>query len=342
MKILYALQGTGNGHLTRATDIYPELIKYGDVEVLISGVQTDIKAPFPIAYQYHGLGFMFGHHGGIDVWKTIRNTRLPRLLRDIRHLPVEKYDLVINDFEAVSAWACKLKGKHCVSLSHQSAVLHKDAPKPDAHDFVGELVLQQYAPVSRVYGFHFNAFADNIFTPVIRQKIRDTVPVNKGHYTVYLPAYDDKKLVLHLSKFKQVQWQVFSKHNKKPFSFENIQVQPVENEAFINSMASSAGVLCGAGFEGPAEALYLGKKLLVIPMQNQYEQQCNAAALKEMGVPVISLLANRYHSVIERWLNDDKLIKVNYPDMTADVIARVVRENSVPYHDSATMTPSVY
>lgn len=342
MKILYALQGTGNGHLTRAIDIYPELVKYGDVDILISGVQTDIKFPFPVAYKYHGLGFMFGHHGGIDVWKTIRTTRLPRLLQDIRQLPVENYDLVLNDFEAVSAWACKLKRKHCVSLSHQSAVLHKNAPKPGNPDFVGELVLKQYAPVNAAYGFHFDAFAGNIFTPVIRKKIRDTEPVNKGHYTVYLPAYDDKILVLHLSKFKQVQWQVFSKHNKKPFTFENIQVQPVENQAFINSMATSAGVLCGAGFEGPAEALYLGKKLLVIPMQNQYEQQCNAAALKSMGIPVINLLANRYHSVIEHWLQDDKLIKVNYPDITAEVIARVVRENSVMYPGSALVTPPVY
>ncbi len=47
------------------------------------------------------------------------------------------------------------------------------------------------------------------------------------------------------------------------------------------------GVLCGAGFETPSEALYLKKKLLVIPMKNQYEQQCNAMALKEIGVPVI-------------------------------------------------------
>jgi hypothetical protein len=32
-------------------------------------------------------------------------------------------------------------------------------------------------------------------------------------------------------------------------------------------------------FETPAEALFLGKKLLVIPMTGQYEQECNAAAL---------------------------------------------------------------
>ena len=52
-------------------------------------------------------------------------------------------------------------------------------------------------------------------------------------------------------------------------------------------MASSTGVLCGAGFETPAEALYLGKKLMVIPMKSQLEQFYNAASLKQLGVPVL-------------------------------------------------------
>ena len=33
MKILFAIQGTGNGHLSRARDVYPELLKYGQVDV---------------------------------------------------------------------------------------------------------------------------------------------------------------------------------------------------------------------------------------------------------------------------------------------------------------------
>ena len=39
MKILYAIQGTGNGHLSRARDIIPILQKKGDVDILVSGTQ---------------------------------------------------------------------------------------------------------------------------------------------------------------------------------------------------------------------------------------------------------------------------------------------------------------
>src|SRR5690606_36108363 len=116
-----------------------------------------------------------------------------------------------------------------------------------------------------------------IFTPVIRQQVRQHPVVNGSHYTVYLPAYNDKRLVKSLSRFPDIQWEVFSKHNKQAFRVGNISLRPINNDAFIHSMASSAGVLCGAGFETPAEALFMNKKLLVIPMKNQYEQHLNAA-----------------------------------------------------------------
>ncbi|NDC42475.1 MAG: glycosyl transferase, partial [Chitinophagia bacterium] len=46
MKILFAIQGTGNGHLSRARDVYPELLKYGETDVLISGIQADVTLPY--------------------------------------------------------------------------------------------------------------------------------------------------------------------------------------------------------------------------------------------------------------------------------------------------------
>src|SRR5688500_17813188 len=115
MKILFAIQGTGNGHLSRARDIYPELAKYGDVDVLVSGIQADVSLSYPVKYRHWGMSFIFGRAGGVDIWQTANKLRLRRLLRDIKSLPVEQYDLIINDFEPVSAWACRLKHKSCIS-----------------------------------------------------------------------------------------------------------------------------------------------------------------------------------------------------------------------------------
>lgn len=326
MRILYAIQGTGNGHLTRARDVYPELKKYSEVDVLISGIQADVDVPFPVKYRLYGLSFIFGKHGGVDIWATVKNMKLLRLMRDIMKLPVHKYDLIINDFEPVSAWACKLGKKPCISLSHQSAVLHPDAPKPAHSDWMGTSVLKHYAPAAKSYGFHFTSFAKNIFTPVIRKEVRQLQISEEGHYTVYLPAYSDEELVKHLSVFPEVRWEVFSKHNREAFAFKNIHVRPIENSAFIQSMATSNGVLSGAGFETPTEALYLGKKLLVVPMSGQYEQQCNAAMMASMGIPVIRSLDKKHYPVIRKWLAEEATVNVHYPDNIRQVITRVMED----------------
>ena len=159
---------------------------------------------------------------------------------------------------------------------------------------------------------------------MIRREIRQLTPTDEGHYTVYLPSYDDATIVKHLSKFPNAKWQVFSKHNKEPFVSGNVSIQKIDNQAFIKSMASSTGVLCGAGFEGPAEAMYLNKKVLVIPMLTQYEQHCNAAGAKAMGATVIKTLSEKYYSIISDWLENGKKISVNYPDITAEIVEKIM------------------
>ena len=51
MKVLYAIQGTGNGHLSRAEEIVPILNKYVDATVLVSGNQSQIQSNFEIDYK---------------------------------------------------------------------------------------------------------------------------------------------------------------------------------------------------------------------------------------------------------------------------------------------------
>lgn len=304
-------------------DIVPLLQKKGDVDILVSGVQGDLTLPFPVKYQFRGLSFIFGKKGGVDMFKTFMKLKSKRLYNEIKQLPIHEYDLVINDFEPVSAWACYGADKPCISLSHQAAVINSKSPKPLNFDILGQTILRYYAPTTQQYGFHFERYDKNIFTPVIRQQIRAAHIENLGHYTVYLPSYDDDRLIKSLSRFKHIQWEVFSKHNTKPVTEKNVRILPIQNEPFIKSMSSAEGVICGAGFETPAEALFMGKKLLVIPMKGQYEQHCNAAALQEMGVPVIKSLKKKHYAVIEKWLKSDSRIEVDYPDITERIIDQI-------------------
>ncbi|RYD82015.1 MAG: glycosyl transferase [Sphingobacteriales bacterium] len=324
MKVLYAIQGTGNGHLSRAMEVIPHLQKHVDLDILVSGTQVDLNLAQSIKYRYQGLSFIFGKKGGIDIINTYLKSNSYRLLREIKSLPVENYDLIINDFEPVSAWAAHFKKVPCYALSNQCAALSPNAPKPKTKDPLGKLILEKYAPATACYGFHFIRFDDNIFTPIIRKEIRELVVTNEGHYTVYLPAYDDERILKHLSKFPEVKWEVFSKHNKYGFTERNISVKPIQQDAFLKSLASCEGVLSAAGFGTTAEALFLNKKLLVIPMKSQYEQHCNAAVLKSMDVPVMKSLKSKHINVLEEWLQNGKAVEVNYPDNTAEIVEKIL------------------
>ncbi|MEQ9582180.1 MAG: glycosyltransferase family protein, partial [Arenibacter sp.] len=71
MKVLYAIQGTGNGHLSRARDVIPALQKKGlELDILVSGIQADIQIPHPVKYQLQGLSFIFGKQGNVNLWRT--------------------------------------------------------------------------------------------------------------------------------------------------------------------------------------------------------------------------------------------------------------------------------
>lgn len=324
MKILFAIQGTGNGHLSRAREIIPFLEQYGDLDILVSGTQADVKLKQTVKYQMHGFSFIFGKNGGIDYVKTWHNINMSRFRNDMKKVSLKNYNLIINDFEPITAWACKMQGLASVSLSHQASFQSKKVPRPPTNNW-GKHILNHYAPTTQHVGFHFEPYDHFINTPVIRSEIRRIMPTNLGHYTVYLPAFDDQYLVKLLKQLPQVSWQVFAKHTQLSYTDANVVVTPVHNENFNQSLASCAGLLTGAGFEGPAEALFLGKKLLVVPMKNQYEQHCNAYALQQLGLPVIWPSDKNWLALLKNFIMSPQPHQFNFPDQTSQIIDQVIQ-----------------
>jgi uncharacterized protein (TIGR00661 family) len=167
-----------------------------------------------------------------------------------------------------------------------------------------------------------------IFTPIIRKQVRELIPTNEGHYTVYLPSYDDSQILKWLKKMPAINWQVFSKNSKKDIQIKNIRITPINTDLFLKSMASAEGVLCNAGFGTASEALFLKKKLMVIPMKKQLEQAYNAQMLQEMGVAVIKKLNADTIPKIRKWLNDDTIVAVDYPDNTEEIVSLIVTNHA--------------
>ncbi|REL29142.1 hypothetical protein DYD21_14910 [Rhodohalobacter sp. SW132] len=304
MKILYGIQGTGHGHISRAREILPILSQKAEVDLLISGTNCKLKLDNPDISYRTGLSLTYDSNGGVSYLQTALSLNPIRFLKDVKDLEIESYDLVVSDYEPISSWAAMKVGKRCIGLSHQAAFLSSRTPRPSRTSVFAEQILKHFAPSHKAIGFHFLRYDRFIEGPIIRSDVRNLNPVDGDHISVYLPAYDHRNLISIFRQCGSVRWEIFSPLCGESYTTQNVTVNPVGNESFLKSLESCSGVLTSAGFETCAESIYLGKKLMVVPIKNQYEQLCNAMALEKMGVPVQFELGEYSVNPIQKWLKD--------------------------------------
>ena len=331
LNILYAVQATGNGHIARAVELLPYLQQYGNVDVFLSGSNSNLDAALPIKYRSKGSSLFYGNRGGLDYWKIWQELNISRIFREAKALPVERYDIVINDFDSITSLACKLKGVKSINFGHQASFTSDKTPRPAKQDIMGELVLKYYAKADAYIGLHFKAYDNFIFSPIIKDDIIKADVADKGHISVYLSHYSDEVVLQNLKGCSDVKFEVFSKTKKQAETIANITFLPIRNRGFNTSMINAHGVITGAGFETPAEALYLGKKLLCLPIRGQYEQLCNAAALNDFNVPIIDKLTPQFHETVYQWLGtkQQQLILTN---STYEIVQQAIEKarNLIP------------
>ncbi len=314
MKIFYAIQATGNGHISRAMELYPYLQKFGEVDFFMSGSNASLAIDLPVKYKSPGCSLFYSKCGGLDYWEIAKNVNPIQMYKDAKSLPLKNYDVIINDFESITSLACKLQKVYSVQFGHQASFVSKLTPRPEKKSIMGETILKHYASAPKNIGLHFEKYDSFIVPPIIKNEIQQTEPKDLKHITVYLPSFDKDCLEKAFNKLSDQEFHWFLSEVKSKHTVGNITYYPVNQNDFNESMINCHGIITGGGFETPAEALYLRKKILSIPILNHYEQECNAAALKKMGVPVVYEVGNEFEIIIENWLNSDiqmPLIKAN-------------------------------
>jgi len=310
MRILYGVQGTGHGHISRAKVIIPELRKVADVDVLISGYNFNLELDGKVAFKKRGISLSYDSKGAVDILDTALALKPVKFIKDVQSTPVQEYDFVITDFEPVTAWAAQSAKVPCVGLSHQVAFLSDNCPRPEKRSMMSESVIKHFAPCEAAIGTHYRRYDDFIEPPILRPLIKELNPVTGGHVTVYLPAFDHETLITLFNQISEVQWEIFSPTCESVYEKGNAKVNPVGNDTFLKSFESALGLVCSAGFEAPSEAMYLKKKLLVIPIKNQYEQLCNAAALEEIGAGAIYNITPDFVSMLKNWIKEGKSVEL--------------------------------
>jgi uncharacterized protein (TIGR00661 family) len=324
MKIFYAVQGTGNGHIARATWLLPYLAAHGDVSIFLSGNNSSLAHDINARYRSKGVSLFYTSNGGLDYSKIFRSFNPLSCYKEAKKLPLESYDIILNDFEPITALACKLKKIRSLGFGHQASFQSASTPRPARKSNSGEWVLSNFARSDSYVGLHFSNYDDFIINPVLHDEIVHAQPINNHHITVYLGHYTDETLIPYFKQLKNQEFHLFSKQVTEVQTTENITRIPISSSAFRQSLISCSGMITGAGFETPAEALYLGKKLLCIPIRGQYEQWCNAAALTSLGVPIISEINKNFGNAINKWLDSNTPNSLSLPLSTAEIVKLVI------------------
>lgn len=327
MKIFYAIQGTGNGHISRAEQLYPYLQKHGEVDFFLSGSNAQLQTPLPIKYKSNGISLHYKNTGGMDYGKISKSLGF-NIYKEAKALPIENYDVIINDFEFITSLACTLKKKKSIQFGHQASFQSKLTPRYNSFNPLGNWVLNKFVKSTDYLGLHFESYDKNIYNPIIKDEIINATPIDNGHITIYLPQYSIAFLSPYLLTQSKFNFEVFTKEVTQVTKYKNLILLPIDNKTFTNSLIQCHGIITAGGFETPAEALYLQKKLLSIPILNHFEQECNGAAMQKLGVTVIKKIDKNFNQIFAEWMQADNIIPFKLTHSTEEIVHLLMQKIS--------------
>jgi len=317
LNILYGVQATGNGHLTRSQEVVSALKQRGHkVQVIVSGrAGSDLWGmetfkPFSL---FDGLTFQT-RAGRIQKLDTLLHAKPLRMLRDINNFDAGEVDVVISDFEPITSRIARKHSIPSIGLGHQYA-FNYSIPMASSNPLTRKLI-KKFAPVDLGVGLHWHHFDAPILPPIVPRALRPAT-TNERIILVYLPFEDHGDLVKELKKLPDLNFIVYS--NQMPQGYmANITIKPFSRETFPQDLHVVEGVICNAGFELPSEAISLGKKLLVKPLRGQPEQESNAIAMEQLDYGhVCSQLSPE---VIMKWYMEKNSRNVIFPYIVPELV----------------------
>ena len=319
MKILYGVQGTGNGHISRARVVARQFQEAGaDVDYLFSGrPKEDFFDMEVFGDCMYRRGLTFQTENGKTLYgKTLLKNSLTRLAWDILQLDTSSYDYIITDFEPITAWAGKLRNLPVIGIGHQYAFEH---PVPcDGETALARNIMKYFAPAKNSFGLHWHHFNCNILPPIIDTSIQRHTPKDTKTILVYLPFENQDYVQSLLREIRGYRFVLYAPSLQNQDA-GHISLRKNSLQGFKEDLESAQGVICNSGFELISECLHLGLPVLTKPLQKQMEQLSNAEALRHLDFATTSQELSQ--EIIQSWLNKDiRRHSIQYPDVAGSLV----------------------
>jgi uncharacterized protein (TIGR00661 family) len=297
VNIFYGICGYGMGHAGRAIALIERLVKLGH-EVTTFTFTDAFRLLEKSGYRPHrieGLEFHERPDGGVaaigsacNLFQYIRRRR--ESLDLIRQLAlVERPDLFITDFEPLTALAAKSLRIPCVSVDNQ----HRFC-QPLGRDF--PFHLRAYSRLAGEFVRHWISGPRQcivaVFHPCPTSRhyrrvdvlVRDRIAGLKASEGDHVLLYARGELGRRIATVASMVPERFVAYGFNGVAAANIEYKRTSYEGFAADLASCKAVLCSAGQQLMGEARYFGKRMLVVPMPNQHEQEINARYARLEGI----------------------------------------------------------
>ena len=265
-------------------------------------------------------GFTFiTEKGSVNYAKTALSNNLVQFCKEVKQLDLSSYDLVLNDFEPVTAWAAKQQNKPSIGISHQNAFRY---PVPlKGASWLDKSVIEYFAPSQHHLGLHWHHFDQPLLPPIVHTV--DSQAENDDFVLVYLPFESIEDISDLLFHFNQQAFICYHPDVIECEQVENIELRPLCHSNFQHHLHRCSGVIANGGFELPSEALSLGKKLLLKPLAGQFEQQSNVATLEDLGLAMS--MESLDIPAVRQWLKEQQAESVKYPDVAQAIVHWVLQ-----------------
>ncbi len=298
MKILYGVVGEGMGHATRSRVMLSHLAKNHEVKVVVSGrAHQYLSRYFLDVVEIQGLQ-MTTENNRVDrtqtFWELIKS--LPSMLSGnfeafIRMSENFSPDVVISDFESFAY----LFGKHhdlpVISVDNMQIInrceLTVEIPQGSMDDFYiakglvkGKLPGCHHYLISSFFFPPVRKERTSLYPPILRPEILEAETERGDHLVVYQTTTKNARLLEILEQAK-IPCKVYGLGRTEERG--HVKLRDFSEEGFIRDLATCRGVLATGGYSLMGEAVFLGKPLLAIPLEQQFEQLLNSLYLEKLG-----------------------------------------------------------
>lgn len=315
LRVLFAVQGEGRGHMTQALALGGMLRARGHAVVgCLVGASRQRGVPdffrrtvgAPVE-TFESPTFVAGAGGRIRPAATVLQAaaRLGRYGRSLDRIGAAvdrtEPDVVVSFYEGlVGAYGLlRVPDAPVVAVGHQFMMGHAGYPLLPGHP-AQRLAMEAYTRLAGAGAAVRLALSLYAAPPDGRPGVRVVPPLLRsglfalagrpcdGSILAYLMdpsmapalvAWSDRRPDVRLHVFTDA-----DPHEHSP----SLTFHGLSGRAFLERMAVARGVICTAGFESVSEAMWLGKPLLMVPTPNHYEQQCNAADAAAVGAGMVS------------------------------------------------------